>query len=121
MSQLDREYDDFIGTFQKALGKIDVALALRTLYLERKLAHDEKPKVELYICYRAGVDLDKKKYELNEFFPCLSTTTFKNNRLVPDCERVIKVECLTDLKTIHEMSKDDDIEHVSGAASLGSY
>ena len=121
MSEIEKQYDSFIAEFEKNLGKIDVALALKTLYLQKKLIHDEKPKVELYVCYRQGVDLDKKKYELSEFFPCLSTTTFKNNRLVPDCERVIKVECLTDLKTIHEMSKDDDIEHISGAASLGSY
>jgi len=121
MSQLDREYDDFIVNFEKQLGKVDVNLALKTLYLERQLESDEKPKVELYICYNQGVDLDKKKYELGEFFPCLSTTTFRNNRLVPDCERVIKVECLTDLKTIHKMSKDDDIDHISGSASLGSY
>jgi len=33
----------------------------------------------------------------------------------------LKVECLTDLKTVHQLSKDEDIEHITGEASLGSY
>lgn len=121
MSQVDKEFDDFTESLKKQLGKVDVDLALKTLYLERQLKQGEKPKVELFVCYREGADLEKKKYELNEYFPCLSTTSFTNNPKVPNCERVIKVECLTDLKTVHELSKDNDIEHVSGTASLGSF
>ncbi len=121
MSDLETNYDDFLAEFEKKLGKIDVALALRTLYLQKKLIHGEKPHVELYVCYRSGVDLEKKRVELDKMFACLSTTFFKNNQKVPNCERVLKVECLTDLKTIHEVSKDEDIEHISGEASLGSY
>ncbi len=121
MSELETDYDDFLAEFEKKLGKVDVALALRTLYLQKKLEHGEKPKVELYVCYRPGTDLEKKRVELDKMFACLSTTFFKNNRLVPNCERVLKVECLTDLKTVHEVSKDEDIEHITGQASLGSY
>ena len=121
MSQVDREFDDFAKSLKKQLGKVDVDLALKILYLERQLDYGQKPKVELYLCYRQGADLEKKKYELSEYFPCLSTTSFSNNPNIENCERVIKVECLTDLKTIHKLSQDDDIEKVSGTASLGSF
>ena len=115
------KYEEFIQNFQRDLGKVDVNLALRSLYLESRIPSGQTPKQEVYVCYKPGVDLDKKKYELGEFFPCLATTTFKDNQLVPDCERVIKVECMTDLKTIHKLSEDEDIEHVHGTASLDSY
>jgi len=121
MSQVDIEFDDFAESLKKQLGKIDVDLALKTLYLERQLNRGEKPKVELFVCYNKEADLEKKKYELNEYFPCLSTTSFTNNLQSDNCEKVIKVECMTDLKTVHELSKDDDIEHISGSASLGSF
>ncbi len=121
MSQFEKQYDDFIGEFEKNLGKIDVALALKTLYLQKKLIHGEKPKLEVYFCYRSGTDLEKKRIELDKMFSCLSTTSFRNNRSVPNCERILKVECLTDLKTLHDISKDEDIEHITGEASLGSY
>jgi len=121
MSEIENQYNSFIENFQRDLGKVDVSLALRTLYLEHRIEKGQKPKVELFVCYNEGVDLEKKKYELNEFFPCLSTTSFTNNREVPDCERVIKVECITDLKTVHKLSQDVDIEHVHGTASLDSY
>ncbi len=121
MSELETDYDVFLAEFEKKLGKVDVALALRTLYLQKKLDHGEKPHVELYVCYRPGVDLEKKRVELDKMFACLSTTSFRNNNKVPNCERVLKVECLTDLKTIHALSKDEDIEHITGEASLGSY
>jgi len=121
MSQFEKQYDDFISEFEKNLGKVDVALALKTLYLEKKLIHGEKPKLEVYFCYRSGTDLEKKRIELDKTFSCLSTTSFKNNQSVPNCERVLKVECLTDLKTLHDISKDEDIEHITGEATLGSY
>lgn len=121
MSQVDTEFDDFVESLKKQLGKVDIDLALKTLYLERQITRGDKPKVELFVCYRPGSDLEKKKYELNEAFPCLSTTSFTNNVKVENCERVIKVECLTDLKTIHKLSEDDDIEKVYGTASLGSF
>lgn len=120
MSEIDTKYDSFIENFQKELGKIDVDLALRTLYLERRIDQG-KPKVELYVCYNDNVDVDKKKNELGEHFPCLSTTSFSQNSGIANCERVVKVECLTDLKTIHKLAQDDDIEHIHGSASLGSF
>ncbi len=115
------KYEEFIQNFQRDLGKVDIDLALRSLYLESRIPSGQTPKQEVYVCYKPGVDLDKKRYELSEFFPCLSTTTFKDNQLVPDCERVIKVECMTNLETIHKLSEDEDIEHVHGTASLDSY
>ncbi len=120
MSDIEDQFNSFIVDFEKNLGKIEVDLALRVLYLERRIDQG-KPKVELYVCYNDGVDIDKKKNQLGEHFPCLSTTSFAQNPEIPNCERVVKVECLTDLKTIHKLSQDEDIEHIHGSASLGSF
>jgi len=121
MSEIEKQYDGFIAEFEKNLGKVDVTLALKTLYLQKKLIHGEKPKLEVYFCYRPGTDLEKKRIELYKKFACLSSTFFTEKSKVPNCERILKVECLTDLKTIYEASKDEDIEHISGEATLGSY
>ncbi len=44
MSQVDIEFDDFTESLKKQLGKVDVDLALKTLYLERQLKRGEKPR-----------------------------------------------------------------------------
>ncbi len=121
MSQFEKQYDDFIGEFEKNLGKVDVSLALKTLYLQKKLIHGEKPKLEVYFCYRPGTDLEKKRIELDKMFACLSSTFFTEKSKVSNCERILKVECLTDLKTLYEVSKDEDIDSITGEASLGSF
>jgi len=121
MSEIEKQYDGFIAEFEKNLGKVDVSLALKTLYLQKKLIHGEKPKLEVYFCYRPGTDLEKKRIELDKMFACLSSTFFTEKSKVPNCERILKVECLTDLKTIYEVSKDEDIDSITGEASLGSY
>ncbi len=120
MSEIEKQYDGFIAEFEKNLGKVDLSLALKTLYLQKKLP-DVTPKVELYVCYRPGTDLEKKRIELDKKFACLSSTFFTEKSKVPNCERILKVECLTDLKTIFEVSKDEDIDSITGEASLGSY
>jgi len=120
MSEIEKQYDNFIAEFEKHLGKVDVSLALKALYLQKKLP-DVTPKLELYVCYRPGTDLEKKRIELHKKFSCLSSTFFTENSKVPNCERTLKVECLTDLKTIYEVSKDEDIDSITGEASLGSH
>ena len=120
MSEIEEQYDNFIAKFERNLGKIDVSLALKTLYLQRKLP-DVTPKLELYVCYRSGTDLEKKRIELDKKFSCISSTFFTENSKVSNCERTLKIECITDLKTIHEVSKDEDIDSITGEASLGSY
>ncbi len=121
MSEIEKQYEDFIGEFEKNLGKIDVTLALKTLYLQKKLIHGEKQKLEVYFCYRSGTDLEKKRIELDKMFACLSSTFFTEKSKVPNCERILKVECLTDLKTLYDISKDEDIDSITGEATLGSY
>ena len=63
MSDIENQFNSFIGDFEKNLGKIEVDLALRVLYLERRIDQG-KPKVELYVCYNDGVDIEKKKNQI---------------------------------------------------------
>lgn len=120
MSVLEQQYDDFIAEFSKNLGKIDVSLALQTMYFQRKFTN-LKPKLELRVCYRKGTDLEEKKQKINDYFACISTSYVRRQNGTPDCDTVLRVECLSDLDTIHKISKDPDIEVITGNASLGSY
>ena len=120
MQQLEKQYDEFVTEFGKNLGKVDVSLGLQIMNLQRKFT-DTTLKVELRICYRPGTDLEKKQLELDNYFACISTTYVKKQRGIPDCEDVLKVECLTDLDTVYKISKDPDVISIHGTASLGSY
>lgn len=46
MSQIESQYDEFVREFGTKLGKIDISLALQTMYYQRKF-QDTKPKVDL--------------------------------------------------------------------------
>ncbi len=120
MEQIEKQYDEFVTEFGKNLDKVDLSLGLQTMYLQRKFT-DVKPKVELRVCYRPGTDLEKKRKELDNYFACLSTTYVKKQRGMPDCEDILRVECLAGLDTIYKISKDPDVISVNGTASLNSY
>ncbi len=62
------KYEQFIQNFQRDLGKVDIDLALRSLYLESRLPSGQTPKQEVYVCYKPGVDLEKKGMSLENFF-----------------------------------------------------
>ncbi len=120
MSEIESQYDEFVREFGTKLGKIDISLALQTMYYQRKF-QDTKPKVDLRVCYREGTDLESKRLELDRHFACASTTYVKKQFGMPECERILKVECLADLDTIHKISKDPDVDFIAGSASIASY
>ena len=120
MSQIETQYDEFVREFGTQLEKVDVSLALQTMYYQRKF-QDTKPKVDLRVCYREGTDLERKRLQLDKHFACVSTTFFKKQYGIPECDRALKVECLADLDTIHKISKDPDVDFITGSASIASY
>jgi len=120
MQQIEQQYDQFVTEFAKSLGKVDVSLGLQVMNLQKKFP-ESNPKVELRVCYTPGTDLEAKQRGLDNYFACLSTTYVKKQRGMPNCEDILRVECLTDLDTVYKISQDPDIISIHGTASLGSY
>lgn len=110
MSQnLETQYDSFLGQLVSKLGKIDLKLATGVMYYERNFT-DVEPKVELDIHYRQGVNLEKKKYELEAHF-----------MVAREGKHEIRAVGLASLDDLVSLSKDPDIEKISGSASCASY
>jgi len=119
MAQIETQYENFVNELEENLGKVDVSLALQTLYFQSKFT-DTKPKVDLRVCYRDEVDLERKRLELDKKFACASTSYVRNYH-GPKCENILRVECLADIDTIHTISKDPDVDFITGSASIASY
>ncbi len=110
MSQnVEAQYDNFLESLVSKLGKIDLKLATDVMYYERNFT-DVEPKVELDIHYKIGSNLDKKKYELESHY--MVAREGKNG---------IRVVGLASLADLVELSKDPDIERISGFATCASY
>lgn len=110
MSQsVDTQYDNFLDQLVSKLGKIDLKLATEVMYYERSLT-DVEPKVELDIHYKSGINLDKKKYELEATY--MVAREGKNG---------IKAVGRSSLDDLVKLSKDPDIEKISGFATCASY
>jgi len=120
MQQIEQQYDEFVTEFGKSLGKVDVSLGLQIMNLQRKFP-ESSPKVEIRICYLPGTNLESKQLGLDNQFACISTTYVRSQQGIPDCEDALRVECLTDLETVHKISQDPDIVSIHGRATLGSY
>ena len=108
---IEAQYDNFIAEISSELGKVDPQLAMQVMYYERRFT-DVEPQVELHIHYKEGTNLDKKKDDLDAKYGFLMAREGKH---------VLKAMGLMNLKRIHEISKDNDIEQVSGYASCASY
>ncbi|MDE1829398.1 MAG: hypothetical protein KGI25_03645 [Thaumarchaeota archaeon] len=110
MSQnVGTQYDSFLDQLVSKLGKIDVKLATDVMYYERNFT-DVEPKVELDIHYKPGVNLDKKKYELETHY-----------MVAKEGERGIRVVGRASMTDLVNLSRDPDIEKISGFASCASY
>lgn len=110
MSQgLETQYDSFLDQLVSKLGKIDLKLATDVMYYERNFT-DVEPKVELDIHYRPGTDLNRKKYELEY-----------NYMVAREGEHGLRVVGLASLNDIVNLSRDPDVEKISGFATCASY
>lgn len=112
MSQLiEAEYDEFLKDIQDRLQKIEPDLAMQAMYYERKFT-DIEPHAEIIVEYRGGVDPDKKRFELDKKY---------GFEMAVEDHDVLRVVGLMTLSTIYEISKDPDVERISGIVSCASY
>lgn len=111
MSQIiEAEYDEFLKDIETKLQKIDPELAMQAMYYERKFT-DVEPHGEIVIQYRDGANLDKKRFEMGKY----------GFEMAMEEHQRLEVVGLMDLSTIYEISKDPDIEKISGTVSCASY
>jgi hypothetical protein len=108
---IESQYDDFISEISNELRKIDPQLAMQILYYERRFT-DVEPQVELHIHYKEGVNLDKKKDDLDSKYGFL---------IAREGKHTLRAIGLMNLSRVHDISTDDDVEQVSGFASCASY
>ena len=112
MSQLiEAEYDEFLKDIQNRLQKIEPNLAMQAMYYERKFT-DVDPHAEIVVQYRKGVDVDKKRFVLGQKY---------GFEMAMEGHNELRVVGLMTLDTIHEISKDVDVESISGTISCASY
>ena len=110
MSQVESQYDEFLSSISQIIPNSDVDLLVKIMYLERKLP-DTSPKVELHMDYKMGVDLMKKQEMVRSKYGFPTQTSFHGVTAVGRMN----------IHLIEEISKDSDIEHISGTATPASY
>ncbi|MDE1762920.1 MAG: hypothetical protein KGH88_01565 [Thaumarchaeota archaeon] len=112
MSQLiEAEYDEFIKDIQNKLQKIEPHLAMQAMYYERKFT-DIEPHAEILVEYKKEADLDKKRFALGQKY---------GFEIATEIHHELRVVGLMTLDTIYEISKDADVENISGTISCASY
>ncbi len=111
MSEVEMSYDNYLVELSnKFHGKVDVNLALKIMYLERKFP-DVEPRVDVDIKTRSGINNQKMAYLIQSKFG-LSTAVhgaviFGSGRL--DIENLVK------------LASHQDVESIHGTASAASY
>jgi hypothetical protein len=112
MSQLiEAEYDEFLEDIKNRLKKIEPELAMQAMYYERKFT-DIEPHAEIVVQYNRGVDLDKKRFVLGKKY---------GFEMAKEEDHELRLVGLMTLNTIYEISKDVDVEKISGTISCASY
>jgi inhibitor of KinA sporulation pathway (predicted exonuclease) len=109
-SNPETTYDRFLSNVEDTLGKIDIELALQVMLYERKMP-DTYPMVELEIRYKEGVDIPRKIWYLRE----------KYGFLVSAHEREVLARAGMSMAIIQEIAQDQQIEKITGSASVASY
>ncbi|MEM4378687.1 MAG: hypothetical protein QXX85_06870 [Candidatus Nitrosotenuis sp.] len=110
MSVIESSFDQYRKELSKTLGKVDVDLAIKIMYLERKLP-DVEPRVELDLKIKNGSDMQRLAYELSSRFGFQCSV---------HGEHILLVGRAT-IDDVHRMSQDQAIEHISGTVSAASY
>ena len=108
---IEERYDQFQSDLAGWLDKIDVELALKIMYLERKFP-DVEPRADLDIKLMKGVDPEKKRFELNSKYGLL--TGLRGKRGLYTSGRM-------NMKDIQELSHDSDVEKITGTAVASPY
>ena len=110
MSQIEIQYDEFLSSIGQKIPNANVNLLVKIMYLERKLT-DVSPKVDLHIEYKSNVDLMKKQEIIRAKYG------FPTQMSINGLTAVGRI----DINLIEEISKDSDIQHLSGTATPASY
>lgn len=104
-------YDGFLANLEKTLGKIDIELALQVMLFERKMP-DAYPLLELEIHYKNGTDVSSKASEIRDRYGFQVAVHGKNEVLA---------RSKMSMDIIQEISRDPQIEKLTGSASIASY
>ena len=110
MSQVEMQYDEFLSSIGQKIPNADVNLLVKIMYLERKIT-DVYPKVDLHIEYKTNIDPTKKQELIR------SKYGFPTQRTISGLTAVGRMN----VDIIEEISKDSDIQHLSGTATPASY
>ncbi|WP_316505424.1 hypothetical protein [Nitrosopumilus sp.] len=110
MSQVEVQYDEFLSSISQTIPNADVNLLVKIMYLERKLP-DVVPRVELHMEYKSGIDPMKKQEEIRARYGFPTQTSIHGLTAVGQIN----------IDLIEEISKDSDIQHISGTATPASY
>ena len=110
MSQIEIQYNEFVSSISKLIPNMDVNLMIKIMYLERKLS-DVSPRVELHIEYNSKADPWKKQEMMRTRYGFPTQTSTHGLTAVGQMN----------IEIIEEISKDQDIKHISGTATPASY
>ena len=110
MSQVEVEYDQFLSSIAQKIINTDVNLLVKVMYLERQLP-DVAPRVDLHMEFKPNVDPMAKQDQFRAKFGFPTQTS----------EHGLTVVGQMNIDLIERISKDPDIEHMSGRATPASY
>ena len=110
MSQIEINYEEFLSSIRQIIPNMDADLMVKIMYLERKLP-DVAPRVELHVEYKNGVDTMKKQEQIRAKYGFPTQTSTHGMTMVGQMS----------IDLIEEISKDKEIEHISGVATPASY
>lgn len=112
MSQeIESMYDYVLENISSKLQKIDPKLVMRVMEYERTFS-DVAPAVNLHVHYKAGTDSEKKLDQLRSRYGYCMAREGRSSLLA---------QGNMSLKTIESISRDTDVEIVTGSASIASY
>ena len=89
---------------------MDADLMVKIMYLERKLP-DVSPRVELHVEYKTGVNTIKKQEQIRAKYGFPMQVSMHGITMIGQMN----------IELIEEISKDQDIKHISGVATPASY
>jgi hypothetical protein len=110
MSEVEIQYNECISSISQIIKNVDVGLMMKIMYLERKLP-DVAPRVELHIDYKSRVDPMKKQEQIRAKYGFPTQTS----------DHGLTAVGRMNIDLVEEISKDQDIEHISGNATPASY
>ncbi|WP_428324500.1 hypothetical protein [Nitrosopumilus sp.] len=110
MSQIEAQYNEFTNAITQTLSNVDVDLLIKMMYLERKLP-DAPPMVELLIEYNSGTNIQDKQEAIRAKYGFPMNAGEHGLTLVGQMT----------VPLVEELSKDRDVNFITGKATPASY